>query len=288
MKYIHHATAKEFHLQVENNSVKLICIDPPYFGIVDDGWDNQWATQDDFVSWLITTIRLYENKLTKDGSLLIFGGIGKHGCHPFFEVIKKLEKFLYFRNFITWKKRRAYGKSHDYLFCREEIVWFSKSLERTEVVFNVPLLDEERGYAGFNKDYPAKSEFKRVSNVWTDYEEVIEMPEIMRPERTAQKPLGFMQRLIETHSNPGDLVLDIFSGWGSTGVAALQSGRRFIGCEINEADSEAANERCVAASLNQVIPKNLQSKSSSKAKILNKRREVETVCGAAGDEPEVK
>lgn len=142
--------------------------------------------------------------------------------------------FLITKNFIPTHN------SHDYLFCREEIAWYSMSPERTKVTFNIPLTNIKRGYAGFSKKYPAKSEFKRVSNVWTD------IPELQRPERQAQKPIPLMNRLIETHSNVDDLVVDCFAGWGTTGVSALSLKRRFLGCETSVEDAKAANNRCRA------------------------------------------
>ena len=44
-----------------------------------------------------------------------------------------------------------------------------------------------------------------------------------------QKPLGILERIIRASSNPGDLVLDFFAGSGTTGEAALKSGRRHPG-----------------------------------------------------------
>lgn len=49
-----------------------------------------------------------------------------------------------------------------------------------------------------------------------------------------QKPLAFMEALIEKHSNEGDIVLDCFAGSCTTGVAALNKNRSFIGCEIDK------------------------------------------------------
>ncbi len=43
-----------------------------------------------------------------------------------------------------------------------------------------------------------------------------------------QKPLGILRRILQASSNPGDLVLDFFAGSGTTGVACLELGRRFI------------------------------------------------------------
>lgn len=49
------------------------------------------------------------------------------------------------------------------------------------------------------------------------------------------KPLAFMEWAIHTASLPGETVVDIFAGSGTTGVACVKMGRRFIGVEIDEA-----------------------------------------------------
>lgn len=219
----------------------LIVIDPPYYGIVSDDWDNQWTCEDDYANWLVACLDRAFLSLNARGSLLMFAGLGRQGSHPIFNVLRQAERIWTFRNWITWQKRRAYGKSHDYLYCREEILWLSKSAERTEVTFSIPLLAQKRGYDGWDKKHPAKSEFKRVSNVWTD------IPELMRPERTAQKPVALLDRIIRTHSNEGDLVVDCFAGWGTTGVSALSNGRRFAGCEADAVAAAQANKRCEEA-----------------------------------------
>lgn len=48
-----------------------------------------------------------------------------------------------------------------------------------------------------------------------------------------QKPVELIKELICKHSNPGDTVLDFFSGSGTTCAAAIATGRNFKGCEIN-------------------------------------------------------
>jgi DNA modification methylase len=219
------AHAADFVKALPQGSVTLFILDPPYYNITADEWDNQWPSVNAYVEWLVDLLMGAVSKLGENGSILLFGGIGKQKEHPFWRVCMRLEEFMTFRNMITWGKRRGYGKSHDYLFCREELAWFSKSSEREKVVFNVPLLSKKRGYAGFNKDYPAKSEYKRVTNVWTD------IPELMRPARSCEKPQELYARIVETHSRPGDLVCDFFLGTGHSGCAAIAAGRRFLGCD---------------------------------------------------------
>ena len=58
-----------------------------------------------------------------------------------------------------------------------------------------------------------------------------------------QKPLDLFRELIRKHSNPGDLVIDPFLGSGTTAVAALEEGRQFAGCDIDESYTQAAKTR---------------------------------------------
>lgn len=77
----------------------------------------------------------------------------------------------------------------------------------------------------------------------------IETPICMRPERLsnpkhpAQKPVSILKKMIEIASNEDDIIFDPFMGVGSTGVAALNLNRRFIGVEINETYYNAAKKR---------------------------------------------
>ncbi len=71
---------------------------------------------------------------------------------------------------------------------------------------------------------------------------------IKQPKHPAQKPLKLLKHLIGIASNPGDLVLDPFMGVGSTGVAALELGRRFLGMEIDPGYFGAAQHRLAGLS----------------------------------------
>lgn len=57
-----------------------------------------------------------------------------------------------------------------------------------------------------------------------------------------QKPLEVMRELVQV-CPPGGTVLDMFAGSGSTGVAALMEGRRFVGVEISDVYAQVARER---------------------------------------------
>ena len=58
-----------------------------------------------------------------------------------------------------------------------------------------------------------------------------------------QKPVELLKYLIKTYTNEGDLVLDFTMGSGSTGVAALNTNRRFVGIELDENYFKIANKR---------------------------------------------
>ena len=58
-----------------------------------------------------------------------------------------------------------------------------------------------------------------------------------------QKPVDLLEYLIKTYTNEGDLILDFTMGSGSTGVACLNTNRRFIGIELDENYFNIAKER---------------------------------------------
>ncbi len=58
-----------------------------------------------------------------------------------------------------------------------------------------------------------------------------------------QKPLALLERVVLASSQPGQLVLDPFNGSGTTGVVALQHGRRFIGVDLDAGYIEASVAR---------------------------------------------
>ena len=72
---------------------------------------------------------------------------------------------------------------------------------------------------------------------------------VKHPKHPAQKPLKLLKHLIKISSNEGDTVFDPFMGVGSTGVAALELGRDFIGCEIDTSFFVAAKDRIQSAEI---------------------------------------
>lgn len=60
-----------------------------------------------------------------------------------------------------------------------------------------------------------------------------------------QKPEALMRYLIETYSNPNDVVLDFTMGSGTTGVECVRTGRSFIGIELMEKHCKTASDRII-------------------------------------------
>lgn len=87
---------------------------------------------------------------------------------------------------------------------------------------------------------------------------VIVFPKTWRPQdqiHGTQKPVALLEYLIRTYSEPGEIVLDNTMGSGSTGVAALRSGRRFIGIERDPAYASVARARIAHAAAHPDDPK---------------------------------
>ena len=62
-----------------------------------------------------------------------------------------------------------------------------------------------------------------------------------------QKPVALMEYLIKTYTNEGEVVLDFTMGSGTTGVACMNTGRRFIGIERDEGYFDIAEKRIMEA-----------------------------------------
>lgn len=214
-----------------DTKIPLIVTDPPYGNIVSEGWDRVDDDDEVFSDWMVKWTRMWAQRLVPGGAFYVFGGVGRPGFRPFFKYLTKAEDHNFqLANLITWGKRRAYGLSYNYLFTREELAYFVNGDYKKPRCFNVPLLETKRGYAGYNKKYPAKSEYFRRSNVWTDINEIFRGK--VHP---TQKPQRIIEVPIEVHTNPGEWVLDPFAGSGVTAHAARKLGRKFVVFENDEA-----------------------------------------------------
>lgn len=100
-------------------------------------------------------------------------------------------------------------------------------------------------YQKQNRENIAKK-FPAVFNLWQggkSKSNVLEYAKDGGGYHPTQKPVKLLEDLIQTFSNDGDTVLDFTMGSGSTGVACVNTGRRFIGMELDPGYFEIAKER---------------------------------------------
>lgn len=209
----------------------LVVTDPPYGKILTTDWDKWEGTQHEFVQSMLDWTKAYCDLLAPGGAFYVWGGYGRPGFRPFFEYLSVVEHHTPLRmsNFITWSKKRARGLSYNYLATREDLAFFVKGDPKKPRLFNVPLLETKRGYSGYNPKYPAKSEFYRRTNVWMDVTELFS-----GKVHDAQKPLRLYEIPIETHTSPGEWVVDPFAGSMTMAHAARKTGRKWICVEKDE------------------------------------------------------
>ena len=134
---------------------------------------------------------------------------------------------------------RALKKNrHFYLFCDAETMFVAKpEAERAGFKFWKPLVWDKRTI-GMGYHYRARYEFvlffekgkRRLNNLGVA--DIISVPRVHRG-YPAEKPPEVSEILIQQSTAAGETVADPFMGSGSVGVAALRSGRRFIGTDVN-------------------------------------------------------
>ena len=76
---------------------------------------------------------------------------------------------------------------------------------------------------------------------------------LKNPKHPTQKPIKILEHIINIASNEGNVVLDPFMGVGSTGVAAQNLNRSFIGFELDRGYFNAAKERLIQQPLENVV-----------------------------------
>ena len=128
---------------------------------------------------------------------------------------------------------------------------FSLCTEKTyqELIY-VFGIDKMQGFVPYSElrkvqdEYTAK--YASVFNLWQggkSKSNVLEYKKDNDGYHPTQKPVALLEDLIQTYSNEGDTVLDFTAGSGSTGVACVNTNRRFIGIELDEGYFNIAKKR---------------------------------------------
>ena len=233
--------------KIPSGSVDLVFADPPYnlqlaggltrpdqskVDAVDDHWDKfaSFAEYDRFSkAWLAECRRV----LKPNGALWVIGSY-----HNIFRVGAVLQDLgFWILNDVVWRKVNPMPNFRGRRFtnAHETLIWAARSAE-TKYTFHYEAMKI------FNDDLQMRSDWtlplctggERLKNTKGDK---------LHP---TQKPEALLHRVLLSSTSAGDVVLDPFFGTGTTGAAAKQLGRIFIGIEREEEYAEAALARIEA------------------------------------------
>lgn len=219
--------------RLKNNSVDLVIIDPPYEVSRDTNFcsgkakgkdTDRFRVSMDFGTWdygftgLDKVITECYRVLKNGGTLICFYDLWKVSTlKDYFEKAK----FKQLR-FIEWIKTNPVplNSKINYLTNAREV-----AVSGTKV--SKPVFHSE--YDNGIYEYPICHDKGRF--------------------HPTQKPVALIEDLILKHSNEGDLVLDCFSGSGTTAVAAYNTNRNFIGCELSKQYYSQSIKRLIDANI---------------------------------------
>lgn len=222
---------------LESESVDVIFADPPYF-LSSDGitcksgkmesvnkaeWDASLSIQEKNeynVAWIMQCYRI----LKPNGTIWISGTF-----HNIYSCGVALEECGFkILNNITWQKSNPPPNLACKCFTHstETILWAKK--KNGKPVFNYKKMKETNSG-------------KQMKDVWTG--PLTPQKEKKNGKHPTQKPLYILDRIIESSTSDGMIVLDPFCGSGTTGVAAISHGCYFIGIDNNESYLEITKKR---------------------------------------------
>jgi len=245
-------------------SVDLIFADPPYNlqlggGLTRpdqsavDGVNDHWDRFDSFDAYdLFTHQWLGEchRVLKPDGAIWVIGSY-----HNIFRVGTVLQDAgFWIQNDVIWLKSNPMPnfKGTRFQNAHETLIWAGKS-EKSKVTFNYDALKT------FNDDKQMRSDW--TIPLCTGAERLKDGSG--RKAHPTQKPEALLRRILLATSNPGDLVLDPFSGTGTTAAVAKALGRDYIGIEREAGYARLSRARLGATS--PIDAEDLQTMKSAKA-----------------------
>jgi site-specific DNA-methyltransferase (adenine-specific) len=209
---------------IETGSIDLILCDLPY-GVTKNKWDV-----------VIPFDKMWEqyNRIIKNnGAIILFGSqpfttmlISSNMTHFRYCLVWEKNKFSDFLN----AKRKPMKTNEDIcIFYKKQPTyniqyWYSTPYER----WNTQKAVDKQSNYGSHKENVAKSDGKRLPTT------VLKFNRVERPKHPTQKPVDLLEWLINSYTNEGENVLDNCMGVGSTGIAAKNTNRNFIGIELDE------------------------------------------------------
>ena len=254
--------------KLQNNSIHLIYIDPPFntgkqmsykkIKTIQDksgdrvGYNNhKYRTEsvsnisyndkiDDYVPYIMERIKKASSLLTSDGSFFLH--VDYREVHYLKVEIDKVFGRENFINEIIWSYDYG-GRSRKRWPCKHDsILWYA--VDKDNYIFNYKEIDRIPYMAPSLVGREKAQRGKTPTDVW--WNSIIGTNSKERKDGMGyptQKPLAILERIVLVHSNEGDTVLDFFAGTGTTGVAAIKHNRKTILIDINPKAIEIARNR---------------------------------------------
>ncbi|MBT4551939.1 site-specific DNA-methyltransferase [bacterium] len=240
----------EWLKSLSDNSIDLIFADPPY-NINKAEWD-KFESQEIYIQWSMKWIKEAHRVLTDTGSLYICGFTEiladiKHPAMQFFKNCKWL--IWYYKNKANLGK--DWGRSHESMLHLRKSKKFIMNIDDVRIPYGQHTLKYPSHPQAETSQYGNNGKRKDVwipNPAGAKPKDVIEIPTICNgmEEKTphpTQKPEELLRKVIVASSNENDIVLDPFSGSGTTLVVAEQLGRKWLGCDLSEEYNQWAINR---------------------------------------------
>lgn len=195
---------------------------------------------DDFIGFLEPRLRQAHRILKPAGSFFFHIDYREvHYCKVLLDTIFGRASFM---NDIIWaydygaRSKSKWSAKHD------NILWYAKNPDgytfRFDAMDRIPYMAP--GLVGPEKAARGKT----PTDVW--WHTIVPTNGREKTGYATQKPLGIIRRIVNVHSNPGDMLLDFFAGSGTLGQAAAESGRDFILVDSNPLAVETMAKRLAA------------------------------------------
>jgi site-specific DNA-methyltransferase (adenine-specific)/adenine-specific DNA-methyltransferase len=190
---------------------------------------------DSYASMIHSRLKLIHELLAEDGTLFLHCDYRTSGItRLILDEIFGQERIL---NEIVWlyglggSSHRYYPRKHDTIF------WYSKT---ENYFFNPPMIPAtSQRMKGMDKKAPDYWDIPSINNMATE-----------RTDYPTQKPEALLQRVIESASQPGDLVADFFCGSGTTLALAEKLGRKWVGTDLGRFAIHTTRKRLISIQRN--------------------------------------
>jgi len=215
----------------------LIFADPPFnIGYEYDKYNDK-QDREQYIAWTKDWMTVCKKVLKPHGSFYI--AIADEYAANVKVIADGLGLFL--RNWLIWhytfgqQMKNKFARSHTHIFY---FVNDEKNFTFNDYAVRVPS-DRQLIY----NDKRANPVGKMPDDVWSQYSRVCGTFKERTGWHPCQMPESLLKRIIAASSNPGDCVLDPFSGSGTTAAAAYQLDRNYVAVEISQRYVENAKKR---------------------------------------------